>query len=322
MAVIELLVPGLAASLAGNTVTATRYHSIFTELGHDVRTTPAPTDEAEVVVALNAYRSAAGIAQVAPQVPVIVVLTGTDVYRFLAEHPDEVTASLDRADHLVGLNDRIGDAVESRHQPKLTVIKEGATRPTSSPTADPVDPVDPAVFEVAVVGHLRDEKDPKVVVEALRLLPDASPVQVRHYGEAHNEQWADWATAESASSPRYQWCHQVPRNKIDEVYGASRLLVNSSIMEGGANVLSEAIMAGLAVLASDIAGNVGVLGEHYPGYFPVGDAPALATALNELATSSDRLAHLGDAITTLQPAFTVEVEREGWDHLFSRLGLA
>jgi glycosyltransferase involved in cell wall biosynthesis len=50
-------------------------------------------------------------------------------------------------------------------------------------------------------------------------------------------------------------------------------------MEGGANVVSEAIRIGVPVLASRIPGNVGLLGAGYPGYFPPGDAAALAALL-------------------------------------------
>ena len=53
-------------------------------------------------------------------------------------------------------------------------------------------------------------------------------------------------------------------------------MVISSRMEGGANVVCEAIRIGVPVLASRIAGNLGLLGGGYPAYFPVGNARALA----------------------------------------------
>jgi glycosyltransferase involved in cell wall biosynthesis len=48
-------------------------------------------------------------------------------------------------------------------------------------------------------------------------------------------------------------------------------LVLSSKSEGGANVISEAVMASVPVIASRIPGTVGLLGENYPGYFEFGD---------------------------------------------------
>ena len=55
-------------------------------------------------------------------------------------------------------------------------------------------------------------------------------------------------------------------------------MVLSSLSEGGANVISEAVAAGVPVLASRIDGSVGLL-DDYPGYFPVRDTAALARLL-------------------------------------------
>ena len=50
-------------------------------------------------------------------------------------------------------------------------------------------------------------------------------------------------------------------------------------MEGGANVIVEAVTAGTPVVASRIPGNVGMLGRDYRGYFEPGDARGLARLL-------------------------------------------
>jgi glycosyltransferase involved in cell wall biosynthesis len=52
-----------------------------------------------------------------------------------------------------------------------------------------------------------------------------------------------------------------------------------SLMEGGANVLIVAVTCGVPVLASRIPGSVGMLGDDYAGYFPVGDDAALAALI-------------------------------------------
>jgi glycosyltransferase involved in cell wall biosynthesis len=63
---------------------------------------------------------------------------------------------------------------------------------------------------------------------------------------------------------------------------AAHVLVHPSRMEGGAHVVIEAVRSGTPVLASRIDGNVGLLGEGYDGYFPAGDAAALATLLERV----------------------------------------
>jgi glycosyltransferase involved in cell wall biosynthesis len=61
-------------------------------------------------------------------------------------------------------------------------------------------------------------------------------------------------------------------------------MVISSRMEGGANVVCEALRIGVPVLASRISGNVGLLGAGYAGYFPLEDERALARLVTRAAT--------------------------------------
>ncbi|MDH3755912.1 MAG: glycosyltransferase, partial [Acidimicrobiia bacterium] len=130
---------------------------------------------------------------------------------------------------------------------------------------------------------------------------------------------ASWAAAETAANDRFHWHGEVPSTTIRRVYASSRLLVNTSQIEGGANVISEAVMAGLPILAADIDGNVGVLGERYPGYFPVGNAVALRDRLSELATTPALLESLTTAVEALQPRFTEAAERAAWAALLAGL---
>ena len=64
------------------------------------------------------------------------------------------------------------------------------------------------------------------------------------------------------------------------------LLIHPSVVEGGANVVVEAITSGAGVIASRISGNVGMLGARYPGYFEPGDAAGLARLLERAATDA------------------------------------
>ena len=84
------------------------------------------------------------------------------------------------------------------------------------------------------------------------------------------------------SQPRYRWRDDVPAAAVRRLLARSHAMVISSLSEGGANVISEAAVAGVPVLASRMDGNVGLLGADYPGYFPVGDTRALARLLERL----------------------------------------
>ncbi len=100
----------------------------------------------------------------------------------------------------------------------------------------------------------------------------------------------------------------------------SRLLSLTSESEGGANVVSEALAASTPVLASRIAGTVGLLGEDYVGYFPVGDEAALARLLGRAETDADFYRTLCEWCARLRPLVDPERERRSWAHLLRELG--
>ena len=79
--------------------------------------------------------------------------------------------------------------------------------------------------------------------------------------------------------PRYRFAlNPFPDVRWSRLFGRARAMVLSSLSEGGANVVSEAVAAGVPVLASRIDGSVGLLGRDYPGYFPVADTAALRSS--------------------------------------------
>jgi putative glycosyltransferase (TIGR04348 family) len=268
-----------------------------------------------MMVALHAWRSAAAIAQFAaeyPQRPLIVALTGTDAYRFLHSHPDVTLHSIALADRLVGLHARIADTLPDEHRQKLRVIHQSA-----QPIAKRV-PVKRS-FRVCVAGHLREEKDPLRPAFAARDLPKTSRLRVEHYGKAHTPEWAKAALAEMARNPRYQWHGEVTHHRLRRVYGNSHLLVLPSRMEGGANVISEAVVAGLPVVASHIPGSIGLLGEDYPGFYPTEDTAELRERLVRAEADPAFLHSLEKAVAARRSLFTPEREQAAWQDLLEEL---
>src|SRR5207244_2305446 len=106
------------------------------------------------------------------------------------------------------------------------------------------------MFEVCVIGHLREVKDPFRAAEASRLLPNDSRVRITHVGGALDLQMAQRAKREEAENPLYRWLGDLPQWKTLRIVARSRMLIVSSLLEGGANVVSEGIAAGVPVLAS------------------------------------------------------------------------
>jgi glycosyltransferase involved in cell wall biosynthesis len=154
---------------------------------------------------------------------------------------------------------------------------------------------------------------------ALRRLRADTHLRVTHAGEALSPTWARQARAAMARDPRYRWLGEVPRGQARRLLARSHLLVLSSRMEGGANVVSEALVEGVPVLASRIPGSVGLLGARYPGYFPIGDTAALAGLLHRAAASPAFYARLADWCARLAPQFEPDRERAAWDELLREL---
>ncbi|TXN01577.1 MULTISPECIES: selenoneine biosynthesis selenosugar synthase SenB [unclassified Methylobacterium] len=314
---ISLITPAARMSRAGNRTTATRWARILGDLGHQVEVTTAYGEDADadLMLALHAWRSAGSIARFKarhPDRPLVVALTGTDVYHYLAADPGPTLHALDLADRLIGLHDLIPAALPERHRGKLDVVFQSAL-PRRQRW-----PVSAAAFEVLVVGHLRTEKDPFCAARAARRLPARSRTRIVHLGGASSEVWADRARAEMADNPRYLWLGDRPGSLVRRWLTRGRVMVLSSQQEGGANVVSEALVSGLPVIASDIPGTRGLLGPAYPGYFPVFDEAALAALLlraEEEPGFLDTLAACGAARADL---FAPARERESLRRVVAR----
>ncbi|MCG6861046.1 MAG: TIGR04348 family glycosyltransferase [Chromatiaceae bacterium] len=313
---ISLITPAKKQSRAGNRTTAVRWARIFQELGHCVRVAVDYDHQpADLMVALHAWRSAESIVAFReryPDRPLIVALTGTDIYRFLVSHPETTLRSMEIADVLVCLHDLVSQDIPQRFGGKLEVIYQSALPLSRARRPSRRN------FDICVIGHLRDEKDSLRTALAVRDLPASSRIRVIHLGKAHNADWAERAREEMTLNPRYFWRGEVPGWAVRREFVKTRLMVLSSVMEGGANVVSEAVVAGVPVVASDIPGSIGLLGEDYPGYYPVGDTAALTELLSRAETDGGFLARLTRACHDRAALFTPERERESWRSLLSR----
>jgi putative glycosyltransferase (TIGR04348 family) len=319
---IALVTPAPPRSLAGNRATAARWARLLRGAGHQVDVLEqwgADDRPYDVLIALHAWRSASSIAAFAQRFPdraLIVVLTGTDIYRFQLSHPEVTRASLNHASALIGLHDHVAHDIPAAYHAILHTVHQSALPlPKSYPR-----PSSRAVT-MCVVGHLRDEKDSLRAAEASRLLPAASRIRIVQAGRAHTADWALAAQAQMQVNTRYNWLGEVTQMAIRRLYARSHAMVISSVMEGGANVVSEACVAGLPVIASDIAGNTGLLGQDYPGLFPAGDSAALALLMARFESDKVFRAALTERCQALGQRHTPEAEQAALLAVIQRLSL-
>lgn len=316
---IGIITPAAAKTLNGNRATAMRWADFLRQLGHRVSISVKwDGTDYDLMIALHAWRSADSIAAYkhqCPDKPLVLAMTGTDLYRFIKSHPEPTLASIKSADRLVTLH-RLATRVlpkDSHH--KVHVIHQSAV-PLSTSIKRSV-----RHFDICVAGHLREEKDSMRVAYAVRNLPESSRIRVLHFGKAHNDEWANYARDEMKTNARYHWYGEVPHWKVRRAYSTCHLMVLPSVMEGGANVISEATVAGLPVIASDIDGSIGLLGDDYAGYFPVQDTDALSELLLKAETDAGFVKRLEKQCKQRSQLFSREAEKQGWVDLLKNMGL-
>jgi putative glycosyltransferase (TIGR04348 family) len=314
---IVLITPEGPTSRTGNRVAASRWARILRRLGHRVRIAADYDGQpADLMVAVHAWRSAVAIERFKakfPERPVVLQLSGTDIYQYIDSDPEPTLRSMELADRLVALNDLAWRVVPKKLHPRLGVIHQSAAT-----LPHPRRPSARAVV-VSVIGHLRDVKDPLRAAEAARLLPATSRIRIEQVGRAYTPAWAARARAEMKANPRYLWRDDVPATAVRRLLARSHAMVISSLSEGGANVISEAAVAGVPVLASRIDGNVGLLGADYPGYFPVGNTEALTRLLRKLEHEPQFVASLRKALARRAPLFRPAREIAAWRSLLAEL---
>jgi putative glycosyltransferase (TIGR04348 family) len=313
---IFMACPAPTGSRHGNRVTAERWARILRSLGHELTISSKYSDSpCDLMVALHARKSYPAIARYRkryPNGPLIVALTGTDLYGDIRTSK-RAQISLELADRLIVLQPCGKAELPAHLRKKVRVIYQS------------VEPIRRASiksnrwFDVCVLGHLREVKDPFRAAEALPMLPDTSRVRVLQVGKAMNAKLARRAKALNMEEPRYRWYGEVSRIQARRMLGRSRLLVLSSVMEGGANVLSEAIVAGVPVLASRIPGNIGLLGGRYSGYFPVGDTRALARLLYRAEKDTSYYQRLTSWCARRKPLIDPGREQAAWARLLGEI---
>lgn len=313
---IGIVTPAPRASLSGNRVTARRWERLLAELGHrvTVQTSYAGEDH-DLLISLHAMKSATAIEafhERFPERPQIVALTGTDLYGDLESDPRALRA-LELAERYVVLQPRGLKRLPEGLRERAVAIHQSLARiERSTPKCE-------EAFDVCVLSHLRAVKDPLLAAAAVQRLPSESSIRVTHMGAALEPELAESAKEETAINPRYRWVGEFDRPAALEILAASSMLVLTSRVEGGANVVSEAIAAGVPVLSTRIEGSVGILGEDYTGYFPVGDAQALADLLRRAETDPEYYADLRQRVEQLAPLVDPVREREAWKRLLASL---
>ncbi len=267
------------------------------------------------MIALHARRSFPSIdrfRRLNAKQPLVVVLTGTDLYRDIRTRAS-VRKSLQIADRIVVLQ-RLGlRELPAAVRRKARVIYQSAPRMKQHPERPRTQ------FRVCVAAHMRQEKDPFRAALAARLLPPTSAIHVLHVGASLGREMRTAALKHQKQNPRYRWLGPKSHAQTRRIIAGSHLLAITSRIEGGSNALCEALAAGVPVVATRIPGIVGTLGQDYPGYFPEGDTRALARLLSRCENKTAFYRSLRSRCRALARIVDPAKETRAWKRLLAEL---
>jgi putative glycosyltransferase (TIGR04348 family) len=315
---VVIVTPARPGSRHGNRNTAERWAAHLRALGHKIDITQTwRGEDCGALIALHARRSHASIKAwkaAHPNRPLVLVLTGTDLYRDIRTD-DDARESLRLADRMVVLQreglSEIGAALRRKtcviHQSVRAVKRQALPR---------------SYCLITVIGHLREEKDPFRAALALTHLPADMAIRVVHLGKAMSSDFAREARALMRSEPRYRWLGELDHAGAMRWLARSHAMVISSRMEGGAHVVSEAIAIGVPVIGSAIGGNTGLLGKRYPALFPVGNDVALSRLLVRTSADAPWRTGLEAAVKSRRHLVDPALERRSLARLLANLTIA
>lgn len=310
---IALITPYAGRSRNGNRNTAYRWADFLRQVGHlvtiQVEWDGAPADLMLALHARRSHESMLRFARTHPDRPLILALTGTDLYRDI-RHDASAQLSMALATRMIVLQEMGLRELNPELRNKTSVIYQSSApvKPRRKPGKH---------FQACVIGNLREEKDPFRCAYALRHIPRESRLRVIQIGDALTPQMAEEARSIMENQPRYRWLGALPHWQALGKLAQSHVMVISSRMEGGANVICEAVTAGVPVIASDIDGNIGMLGTDYAAYYPREDEKALADMLWRVESDPDFHRLIQQQNEARSDLFTPERERAGLVRLIS-----
>jgi putative glycosyltransferase (TIGR04348 family) len=318
---ILLITPGSIARHSGNRCTASQWADLLKELGHEVIIcydipSTLPAAHTHLLIAMHGAKchDVIGLYQRAePEGKVLLALTGTDIY------PEPLTAtreSISRADGIIVLQKNALEKIPPDLRSKTTVVVQSVQKRVERSACDT------GFFEVCVVGHFRDVKNPLLTARASRLLPPQSRIRIRHAGGILEPEYEALVAQEQKENPRYQWLGELSPEGVAGLLASSDLMVLSSHSEGGARVIGESIVHGTPVLATRIDGVVGLLDADYPGFFPTDDAAALAAMLWKSESDPAFYAALQSSAEAARSLFSPESEIHALEEALNKLHLA
>lgn len=296
--------------------TLTRWSGVLTGLGHRVSVSSRlPGAGPDALLAMSPVENAgtlATLAQLPDRAPLAIVLNGLDPAGRGLELP-QVVRALAYSDALVVFHEAGRSRLTRGLRARARIVPRPAL-PAARPSPNRAD-----TFEVASFGSIADS-EPVPSARVARALPGGAGIQVLHAGAAQDERRRFDALRESETNPAWRWLGAVPRGESVLALARARILLQLGPADELANPITEALAAGVGVLATREGCNVGLLGEEHPGLVAVGDLAEAARRLAFARTERRYLQLLRDASSARAERVQPAAERRALRALLQRLG--
>jgi len=297
----------------GNTTTAFRIAERLQMAGHQATAMHTDTPPAaDAQISLHALKTAAASAYFAKHQSgkLFIRLTGTDINGGFEKNQSLSQQTIDLADKLIVTHPACLPQIPDRWQSKTVVIYPSVTMPELAVISSPTSPL------FTCIGHLRPVKAPHLMYAAIQKIRQTNLAAIS-IGNAYDVTDGQQALLNTRHDDRYHWHAGCDRATALAWMKASLATINSSISEGGANTVMEAIQLRIPVLATDIPGNRGFLGDSYDGYFETGRADQLADLMRRCLDDSGFVERLKIQLDGQRPLFSIQRESEQLSKLIS-----
>lgn len=337
--VVLVVRAGLPPS-AGNLVSAERLAAGLRRRGLVVELCTAdaladrpPPGAGSVVHALHARHAGLAALRWAAGRPVCWTFTGTDLdapeLAALGADAGRVAAVI--AYHAEAA--RLLEAALPRLADRVVVIPPGVTVPPPHPAgaagrgapdakgrpagAAPASGALPGPLTLLLPAGLRPVKDPDLALRAVGAVREAGiPCRLAVAGPARDDGFGAEFLARLAQEPVATYLGEVPHAEMGALYAAADIVLNTSRAEGLSNSVLEAMAAGRAVLATDIAGNRAAIRHGVDGW--LAPEAGLPTAARVLAGDAALRAALGRAaVEAVRRRFDPEAEIDAHVRLYA-----
>ena len=333
---IALVSPHTLPVCRGNSLTVQRLFDGLRGRGHCVRlvssTTDAPAElgnfAPDLIHSLHALQPHAWLQQsgILGACPWVVTMTGTD---YNTAVPSEARLALPAARALIVFHAEAAESVRTRFldcADRVHIIPQAVHVPDnkskSRKDARCAWNLTPEEFVFFMAAGLRPVKNIGYALEAFARFTTQHPqARLLLAGPCLDADESERVLAAGQCINGFSYCGEMPHARVLALMQAADIFLNTSLQEGMPGAVMEAMAAGLAVVATDVAGNRALIENMSTGILvPLRDTELLLEACERLAASPDLRQQLGgQAREEMRLRYGGEAELQAHEQLYTNV---